>query len=217
MRISCDVLIILNSYQIHPLTTQLLYLHFFKTHKYLACVAFHRVWSVHQGTKTLKKPTLPLLSSYQMLMAPPPGVRLHHLSPLSMLGFGLAWACTGHINANIIPWVCMCICPMWSEDTVSLWSSTTYGSYSLSTPSSTIIPNPWEKRCDKAHLGLRMPQSLLFPAPWATTGLYFSYLLLWWKIHFCCCDKTPWLNATLKKKRFIWSSMRESHSKNSDS
>lgn len=117
-----------------------------------------------------------------------------------MLGFGLAWACTGHINANIIPGVCMCSYPMWSEDTVSLWSSTTYGSYSLSTPSSTIIPNPWEKACDKTHLGLRIRQSLLFPAPWATTGLYFRYLLLWWKIHFCCCDKTPWLKATLKKK-----------------
>lgn len=97
---------------------------------------------------------------------------------LSILEFWVAWplhkACV--CCHNRFEFICEAAV-LYSEDTISLYSSAISGSHTLPSPSSTMIPEPWEE-------GYRCPTkgwsfwSLLFFAPWPIVGLCVDHHLL---------------------------------------
>lgn len=108
----------------------------------LECVPFHLNMVDLPRAVLLEKTDSPFSSSYQLPIASQPEVGLHtqHPSPhWALVWLEFAQVCVCCLNCCTFTRSAILLCP---EGTVS---PITFGSYTLFSPSSAMIPKPWEE------------------------------------------------------------------------
>lgn len=120
------------------------------------------LWSIQTMTRHCRTLIFPVASWYQFQRASWLEAGLHVCSPFSVLEPHLPGTCIGHVYGATVSVRSHVWQSYYLEETISLESPTTSGSYHLSASFPTEIPESWEEGLDKDIPTMSAPKPLIF-------------------------------------------------------